>query len=139
MSEEGQVSQDIGVLVVEDDPSNMAVVVRSLALANIVPLTAVTGEEALGLLDGGHQLDLILMDIKLPGMSGYEVTKEIRAREEGTERHTMIVALTAYAMVGDREKSLMAGMDGHIDKPMRREELVGVLRAVTLLKSAWST
>jgi CheY-like chemotaxis protein len=71
--------------------------------------------------------DLILMDVQMPEMDGFEATRHIREIEAGTNRHTPIVAMTAHAMAGDRERCLAAGMDDYIAKPIRREDLVRVI------------
>jgi CheY-like chemotaxis protein len=71
--------------------------------------------------------DLILMDVQMPVMSGYDATQAIRAMEQGTHRHIPIVALTAYVMKGDRESCLEAGMDDYLGKPIRPQELAAVL------------
>jgi CheY-like chemotaxis protein len=77
----------------------------------------------------GAPYDLILMDCQMPGIDGFEATARIRRFERGTRRRPVpIVALTANAMAGDRERSLDAGMDDHLAKPFRDEDLSGVLR-----------
>jgi CheY-like chemotaxis protein len=72
--------------------------------------------------------DLILMDMQMPGLSGVEVTRQIRANE-GDGPHTPIVALTANAFAEDREACLDAGMDGYVSKPIRRDELFAAMAA----------
>ena len=74
--------------------------------------------------------DLVLMDIQMPKMDGFDATKEIRRQEEQTGRHIPIIAMTAHAMKGDRQRCLDAGMDEYLSKPIRIQELVQVLDAV---------
>jgi CheY-like chemotaxis protein len=68
------------------------------------------------------------MDVQLPEMDGFEATRQIRRAEAGTERHVPIIAMTAHAMQGDRERCLEAGMDDYLPKPLNGEQLLGVLR-----------
>jgi len=88
------------------------------------------GQEALGLF-GAQEFDAILMDIQMPGMDGFACTAAIRSTESGSARHIPIVAMTAHALAGDREKCLAAGMDDYVSKPIRREDLLRALGAAT--------
>ncbi|HUP79376.1 MAG TPA: response regulator, partial [Pirellula sp.] len=71
---------------------------------------------------------VILMDVQMPLMDGLEATKNIRSRESGSNRHVPIIAVTAHAMTGDREKCLMAGMDGYVTKPFKKQALYEAIR-----------
>jgi two-component system, sensor histidine kinase and response regulator len=81
-----------------------------------------TGLEALLALEK-ESFDLVLMDVQMPEMDGLEATAAIREKEKGTGRRQAVVALTAHAMKGDREKCLAVGMDGYLTKPIRPQEL----------------
>ena len=85
-----------------------------------------TGREALAALESGS-FDLVLMDIQMPEMDGFETTAAIRQSERGTGRHQPIFAMTAHAMKGDDQRCVDAGMDGYLSKPIRGEELYTVL------------
>jgi two-component system sensor histidine kinase/response regulator len=111
----------IRVLVAEDNPVNQRVAVRMLERLGLRADVAADGHEALGRL-GTTSYALILMDCQMPELDGYEVTARIRAREEPGHR-TPIIAMTAAAMQGDRERCLAAGMDDYISKPVRLNEL----------------
>jgi two-component system, sensor histidine kinase and response regulator len=80
------------------------------------------GKEALAALQK-DPYDLVLMDVQMPDMDGLEATRTIRGLEQGTGFHQQIIALTAHAMIGDRERCLEAGMDGYLTKPLRPQEL----------------
>ena len=97
-----------------------------------MPPTAHTchGEEAVACAAREH-FDLILMDIQMPGMNGIEATAAIRSLDAGSGPRCPIVALTANAMSGDREKYLAAGMDEYLSKPIRAAELYGVVSKLT--------
>jgi PAS domain S-box-containing protein len=104
------------VLLAEDNPVNQLLAVRLLQNAGHTVVTARNGQEALDLLRAGG-FDVVLMDIQMPVMGGLEAIERIRAGEKATGGHVHIVALTAQAMRGDRERCLAAGADGYLAKP----------------------
>jgi PAS domain S-box-containing protein len=114
------------VLVAEDSPVNQIVAVRALERCGCRAQVAADGREALQAL-GARRYDAVLMDCQMPGMDGYQATAELRKREQGDD-HTPVIAMTAFAMKGDLEKCLAAGMDDYISKPMRYQALVDTLR-----------
>jgi CheY-like chemotaxis protein len=114
-------STKVRVLLAEDNLVNQKVALIMLKKLGIEADVAASGLEALDALVG-VSYDLVLMDCQMPGMDGYEATRRIRDRERGSRR-LPVVAMTAHAMVGDREKCLEAGMDDHIPKPVRMEAL----------------
>jgi signal transduction histidine kinase/DNA-binding response OmpR family regulator/HPt (histidine-containing phosphotransfer) domain-containing protein len=114
------------ILLVEDNKMNQLVSTKLLEKLGFAYDIANHGGEAVEAV-GAKQYDAILMDCQMPEMDGYEATAEIR-RLEGTARHTPIIAMTAAAMEGDRERCLDAGMDDYITKPVRLESVAGVLQ-----------
>ena len=115
------------VLVVEDSPVNSLVAVRVLEHAGFRTRAFADARSALDALATTHY-DAVLMDCQMPDMDGYEATQELRRREAGSGRRTPVIAMTAHAMTGDRERCLNAGMDDYITKPVRSRELVSLLR-----------
>ena len=113
------------LLAVEDNPINQQVLLAQLAALGLTADLAADGQAALDALER-QTYDLVLMDCQLPGLDGYETTRRWRQREAGG-RSTPIIAVTAHAMRGEREKCLAAGMDDHIAKPFRLEELAAVV------------
>ncbi|MBN1680725.1 MAG: response regulator [Anaerolineae bacterium] len=112
------------VLVVEDNPDNRILITDVLASLQYEVLVAVDGEE--GLTKAEAEIpDLILMDLSLPRMDGWAATQKIKAND--TLSHIPIIALTAHAMVGDREKALSAGCDDYVSKPIDLRELASKL------------
>jgi CheY-like chemotaxis protein len=109
------------VLVVEDNEVNQFVAKRMLARLGCAVEVAADGQQALERL-AQERYDLVFMDCGLPGMDGYQVTRAIRAAEDGRAR-TPIIAMTAAALEGDREKCLYAGMDDYLPKPIELEAL----------------
>jgi two-component system sensor histidine kinase/response regulator len=118
--------RDCRILVAEDNPVNRAVVRKMLEKRGYTLLMAGNGVEALAVIDK-HPVDLVLMDVQMPEMGGLEATGCIRERERATGRHLPIVAMTAHAMKGDRERCLEAGMDAYVSKPVKVPELLAVL------------
>jgi CheY-like chemotaxis protein len=116
----------VRVLVVEDNSVNQRVAARLLKKLGYACEVASSGQDALKALDGAR-FDLVLMDCQMPGMDGFECTGHIRAREATGGRRLAIVAMTANAMVGDRERCLEAGMDDYITKPIDLPELAAIL------------
>ncbi len=114
------------ILLAEDNPINQRLAVRLLEKQGHSVRVANNGREALDTLEQ-ETFDLVLMDVQMPVLSGLEAAALIREKEKTSGAHTRIIALTANAMSGDREKCLAAGMDGYLSKPIRVEELLAVL------------
>jgi CheY-like chemotaxis protein len=113
------------LLVAEDEPINRLVVVRLLEDLGLEVRAVATGREALAAL-AEESFDLVLMDCQMPELDGYETTTQIR-RQERADSHLPVIAMTAHAMSGDREKCLAVGMDDYISKPFREEDLLLLL------------
>ncbi len=121
-------SECLRVLLAEDNAVNRKVATRLLEKrGHQVDVTA-NGKQALAALEK-ETYDLVLMDVQMPEMDGFEATRTIRAMEKGTASHQQIVALTAHAMMGDRERCLEAGMDGYLTKPIHPQELDQILES----------
>jgi CheY-like chemotaxis protein len=116
------------ILLAEDNPVNQRLVIRTLERNGHHVDVAPTGLEALKRLEQ-TTVDLVLMDVQMPEMDGLTATRILRSREVDTGRHVPIVAMTASAMRGDREKCLEAGMDDYISKPLHLEDLMAVVEA----------
>lgn len=107
------------ILLVEDNPVNRRLAQFLLKSHGYLVYEATTGEEALELART-HRPDLILMDLQLPGLDGFQATRILK--EDAITKEIPVIALTAYAMKGDREKALEAGCDGYITKPIDTKE-----------------
>ena len=117
------------ILLAEDNPFNQKVARLKLTKAGHTVRTAGTGTEALAAVQE-ERFDLLLTDVQMPDMDGYELTTAVRRLEPELRYRLPIVALTAHAMKGDRERFLAAGMDGYVTKPIRDEDLWEAIREV---------
>ncbi|MBF0550744.1 MAG: response regulator [Deltaproteobacteria bacterium] len=118
------------ILVVEDDPATQRVITRFLQNMQCEVDMADDGVEAINkILD--KRFDLILMDIRLPNLDGFELISHIRAEEAETKKHIPIVAMTASSLPGDYEKAMAVGADAYLQKPLTPEQLVKVVKQVT--------
>jgi CheY-like chemotaxis protein len=118
------------ILLVEDNAVNRKLALRLLQKEGHTTETANDGAEAVKAYNQGS-FDLILMDVQMPVMDGLQATAAIREKERATGRHIPIVAMTAHAMAGDRERFLAAGMDGYVSKPIRIGDLVRAIEGAT--------
>ncbi len=116
------------ILLAEDNPFNQKLALGLLGKEGHAITVVGNGAEAVAALERGT-FDLVLMDVQMPEMDGLQATRLIREREQGTGRHVPVLAMTAYAMKGDREKCLEAGMDGYVTKPVRARELFEAIAA----------
>jgi CheY-like chemotaxis protein len=114
------------VLLVDDDARNIFALSSALERRGMNVLAATTGREAISIIDSTPDIGIVLMDIMMPEMDGYETMQAIR--EEPRFRRLPIVALTAKAMKGDREKCLEAGASDYLAKPVNTEQLLSALR-----------
>jgi signal transduction histidine kinase/DNA-binding response OmpR family regulator len=106
------------ILLAEDNPVNQALMLRLLQKLGHVPVLATNGREVLVMLQS-QGFDLVFMDVQMPELDGLAATAEIRRREQASGEHLPVVAMTAHALKGDRERCLAAGMDGYIAKPVK--------------------
>jgi two-component system, sensor histidine kinase and response regulator len=122
-------SRSLRILLAEDNLVNRKLVTRLLEKRGHTFVTVNNGQQAVDALQRAR-FDVVLMDVQMPEMDGFEATAAIRASERGTSRHTPIIAMTAHAMRGDRERCLEAGMDGYVSKPLQPKELMRVIEGV---------
>lgn len=118
-------------LLIEDNEQNRYLATFLLEQHGYHVIAAANGQAALGAL-GDLVPDVILLDIQLPGMDGYEVARLLRRRQ--ALRETPIIAVTSYAMIGDREKSMEAGCNGYIEKPIDPDTFIREIEQVRISK-----
>jgi len=128
--EERGPATSLRVLVAEDNAVNQRLARGLLEKRGHRVLVASNGREALEAI-AAHTFDLVLMDVQMPELDGLEATTALRANEAGHGTHLPVIALTAHAMKGDRERCLAAGMDGYLSKPIRPQELDDLLELYT--------
>jgi two-component system, sensor histidine kinase and response regulator len=114
------------ILVAEDSLVNQALIKLLLEKWGHLPCIAENGAETLALLES-EQFDMILMDLQMPELNGFEATSAIRNKEYDTDKHIPIIALTAHALKGDRERCIEAGMDDYVSKPIEPQLLFDVV------------
>jgi CheY-like chemotaxis protein len=125
----------LDVLVVDDNVVNQQVACGVLRRRGHRVTVAANGVEAVAAVEA-HQFDVVLMDVQMPEMGGFEATGIIRAREAGTGRRLPIVAMTAHALAGDRERCLEAGMDDYVQKPINGAAVCALIEALTGTEAA---
>ncbi len=124
------------VLVAEDNAVNQTLALRLLVKFGHDVVVVGDGQEALDILEK-QRFDLVLMDLQMPRLDGLEATAKIRERERETGRHLPIIAMTAHAMRGDRERCLKAGCDDYVSKPMRAKDLAETIdRCMAIVESS---
>ena len=116
--------KNLKILVTEDDNISRMLILKVIKPFGKEILTAQTGVEAVEICQNNPDLDLILMDIQMPQMNGYEATKEIRK----FNKEVIILAQTAFALEGDKAKTMEVGCNGYISKPIKKEELSNLLQ-----------
>jgi CheY-like chemotaxis protein len=116
------------VLIVDDDSRNIFALVATLKAKSFECLSCLSAEGALQLLKGNEPIDVILIDMMMPEMDGYEAIPLIK--KIPSRMGTPVISVTAQAMVGDREKCLQAGADGYISKPIDVDKLMEILNTI---------
>ncbi|MGA2436220.1 MAG: response regulator, partial [Bryobacteraceae bacterium] len=135
---ENSSGRSLKILLAEDNVVNQKVAAGLLKRRGHSVTVVPNGLRALDALQQSN-FDIVLMDIQMPEMDGFEATAVIRGKEQVTRQHLPVLALTAHAMKGDRERCLQAGMDGYVSKPLRAEELFEAIESVLSLSAALGT
>jgi CheY-like chemotaxis protein len=122
------------VLLVEDNVVNQTLALRLMEKRGYSVVVAGNGREAVEAFEK-NRFDVVLMDIQMPEMDGFEATAAIRAKEKLTGRHVPIIAMTAHALIGDQERCISAGMDAYISKPIRTSEMFATIESMVANKT----
>ena len=122
--------QPLRILVADDNVINQTILKRILEKLGHAVTLAANGQETFDMVVNGT-VDLVLMDVQMPVMDGLESTVAIRRHEQTSTAHIPIIAVTAHAMQGDKERFLAAGMDAYISKPIERAELLEAIASAT--------
>ena len=118
--------KNLKILIVEDDETSYSLLTRTLQKISYEVLHAITGVEAVEACRNNPDLDLVLMDIRMPKMDGYEATRQIRQ----FNKDVIIIAQTAYGFSDDRKKAIEAGCNDYISKPIKKDELLALIHKV---------
>jgi len=125
-TDQDSVRESMNILVAEDNPVNQKLLRLMLEMHGHHVRVTADGKEAVAVYQK-EEIDLILMDVQMPGMNGFEATATIRELEKNTGRHVPIIAVTAHVMPGYKDECLKAGMDNYLAKPFRMQELCGII------------
>ena len=123
------------ILLAEDNVVNQRLAMRMLEKQGHMVVVARDGVTALAALERAR-FDVVLMDVQMPLMDGIDATAAIRKEERATGQHIPIIAMTAHAMSGDRQRFLASGMDGYVSKPVHSKELLAAIAKVLSLDAA---
>jgi CheY-like chemotaxis protein len=126
----GKADRSLRILLAEDNPANQKVALYVLRQRGHTVEVAQNGSQAIEKI-GQQQFDVVLMDVQMPEMDGFQATSVIRAMPDARKAKLPIVAMTAYALKGDQERCLAAGMDAYISKPINADELIAMVERLT--------
>lgn len=120
------------ILIIDDDHKNIFALTAVLKAKKFQCTSALSADEGFKILSSNHNIGAVLMDMMMPEMDGYEAIRKMKESQE--LKDIPVIAITAQAMSGDREKCLIAGADGYISKPLNVDELVEILNKINGLK-----
>lgn len=124
------ISKRLRILLAEDSPVNQTLVLGIMKKQGHEVVVTNNGNQAVEKVKQDPNFDLVLMDVQMPGMDGFVATRAIRHHEKSTGNHVLIIAMTAHAMKGDRERCLAAGMDAYVPKPIKGPRLLSAIKDI---------